>query len=237
MGAASKWQIGSESRRRVLGREERAVGKPKGKANGEQAAKRRVDIITEEEVFSKAIFHVREAHLRFERYDGSMTDEVVRLNLDRGDSVAALLYDDEAEAVVLVEQFRYPTYANGPGWILELPAGMVAKGEDAAQQVTIRRELLEEIGYEVETLDHILTFYVSPGGSSERILLYFGRVQPHQRTQAGGGLASEGEDIRMLVMPLAKALAKVESGAIQDAKTILALQWLQLHPQGQPNKP
>ncbi len=188
--------------------------------------KKRVDIVSETEIFKKLIFRVVEGRFRFERYDGNMSDEIVRLNLDRGDSVAAVLHDTTDDTIVLTEQYRYPTHGKGPGWMLELPAGVLDADEKPEQSV--RREIVEEVGYEVSSMEPICTFYVSPGGTSERILLFYARVTPSARISAGGGVASEGEDIRTVHIPVAEALARVRDGDIVDAKTIIGLQWLEL---------
>ncbi len=188
--------------------------------------KKRVDIVSETEIFKKLIFRVVEGRFRFQRYDGNMSDEIVRLNLDRGDSVAAVLHDTTDDTIVLTEQYRYPTHGKGPGWMLELPAGVLDADEKPEQSV--RREIVEEVGYEVSSMEPICTFYVSPGGTSERILLFYARVTPSARISAGGGVASEGEDIRTVHIPVAEALARVRDGDIVDAKTIIGLQWLEL---------
>lgn len=191
------------------------------------AAEENVEIIEREIVFKKAIFKIEQARLRHRRYDGSMSKPIMRLNLERGDSVAMLLHDRAAGTVVLTEQFRYPTYAKGPGWLLELPAGMVEDDEDPIK--TAYREIVEETGYtpDAASLQHVSTFYLSPGGTSERIVLYYVAVTPQDRTESGGGLDDEDEDIRIVVMSLDNALAGIADGTIQDAKTIIGLQWLQ----------
>jgi len=187
----------------------------------------RVEIIEKREVFSQHVFRIDEVTLKHERYDGQMSAEMVRLSFERGDSVAAVLHNPHDDTVLFTEQFRYSTYAHGNGWILELPAGMVEAGEDPHD--TIRRELIEEIGYEVESLRPISTFYVSPGGTSERIHLFYASVTPKQQTSEGGGLVSEHEDIRRVAIPLREALFKITTGEICDAKTIIGLQWAQLN--------
>lgn len=188
---------------------------------------KRVEIISKAEVFKKFIFRIEEAHLRHERYNGTMSDEIIRLNFNRGDSVAAIVHDTQANTVLLTEQFRYPTHEKGPGWLVELPAGVVdPKDTDPSQ--AMRRELEEEVGFRVNTLRHISTFYLSPGGSSERIHLYYAQVTLNQQVSTGGGLLAEGEDIRRLTVSLAEAVQMVEKGTIADAKTLIGLQWLQL---------
>lgn len=85
---------------------------------------------------------LEEARLRHERFDGTMGDEITRVNVDRGDSAAAVVLNLDTDAVILTEQFRYPALAQDGGWILELPAGSVDTGEDPAE--TMKRELTEE---------------------------------------------------------------------------------------------
>jgi nudix-type nucleoside diphosphatase (YffH/AdpP family) len=190
---------------------------------------KRVEILSLREVFQKFIFKIEEARLRYERFDGKMSAELTRLNFNRGDSVAAVVHNKRNDTVVLVEQFRYSTYDKGPGWTLELPAGIIEPELDPDPAVTMRREIEEEIGYTVATLRSITKFYLSPGGSSERIFLYYTSVTPKQKTKKGGGLAHEGEDIHILSIKVDDALGKVDNGEIVDAKTIIGLQWLKMN--------
>lgn len=194
---------------------------------------KKVEIISKMIGYKKAIFTVEQVTLRHQRYDGSMSDEILRLNLERGDSVAALLHHAIADTITLVEQFRYSTYEKDSGWIIELPAGIVNLNE--APSATIQRELVEEVGYEAATLHHINTFYLSPGGSSERMHLYYARLG--NKRGGGGGLRKEDEDIKTLVIPVDTALEWLRDGKIMDAKTIMALQWLQLNRNSLPQAP
>ena len=111
----------------------------------------KVRFVSEQPVYEHGPFRLIKACLTHERYDGTMSEEIVRLNFQRGDSVAALLHDQEAATVILVQQFRYPTLHKGPGWILELPAGAM-EASDKEQLAAMRREVMEELGYEVESL-------------------------------------------------------------------------------------
>lgn len=189
---------------------------------------KRVDIISKQKIFQKSIFQIEEARLRHERFDGSMSHEFVRLNLDRGDSVAALLHDQETDTVILIEQFRYPTYEKGPAWLIELPAGIVDQ-TDITPEFTLQREIMEEIGYSIQSFHHISTFYPSPGGSSERISLYYASITPKDCVAKGGGLIESDEDIRRFSLTVDEAMLKIATGEIVDAKTIIGLQWLQLY--------
>jgi nudix-type nucleoside diphosphatase (YffH/AdpP family) len=183
-------------------------------------------------------FRVLRATLRYRRFDGQMSEPVTRINFERSDAVGVLLYDPQDDAVVLVRQFRYPVYASlDPGeregdgakraWLLEIVAGVVDEGQTVKE--VAHRELLEEAGYRVRgELQPIATFYPSPGGSSERIHLFLGEVDCHQRVDKGGGIAAEGEDIQIVVLPFREAMNMIAQGEIRDAKTIIALQHLAL---------
>ena len=183
-------------------------------------------------------FRIIRATLQYRRFDGQMSDPVTRINFERGDSVGVLLYDPQDDAVILVRQFRYPVYAGlapnereGDGakqaWLLEIVAGVVDEGRTVKE--VANKELLEEAGYEVKgDLQPITTIYPSPGGTSERIHLFLGEVDCHRRTGKGGGIAAEGEDTQIVVLPLREAMDMVARGEIRDAKTIIALQHLAL---------
>lgn len=165
-----------------------------------------------------------EAEVSFEHFDGSMGAPVRRLSLERGDSVAVILHDRTLGSVVLVNQFKFPTAEKGPGWIVEALAGVIDAGE--TPETAAVREAREETGYRVERVERIGTFYVSPGGSSERIWLYYAEVFGADRVSPGGGLASEGEDIELVFLPEGELEHVLASDTIQDAKTLVGLHWL-----------
>ena len=170
-------------------------------------------------------FKIDRAVLQYEKFSGQMSETIARLDFNRGTSVAVLLYDEDSDSVILVKQFRYSAYVNsGPGWILEIVAGIIDKGRDAVS--VARAELMEEAGYEVRDLKFINSFYVSPGGTSEKIDLYLALAQ--RKVDSGGGRPDEGEDIQVVEVPFNEAMKMVETGEICDAKTIIALQWLKL---------
>jgi ADP-ribose pyrophosphatase len=169
-------------------------------------------------------FKVEEAFVRYETFNGQMSETVRRLSFERGDAVAVLLFNRERRKVILINQFRYPTYKSGAGWLTEVVAGILEKGESPGD--TVRREVLEEVGYRVLELVPISTFYVSPGGSSERIFLYYAEVADSDRVTEGGGLESEHEDIQVKEYSLPELWAALDQGEFKDAKTIIALMWL-----------
>jgi ADP-ribose pyrophosphatase len=170
-------------------------------------------------------FKIDEVLLRFEKFDGQMSPVVRRLILDRGDAVAALVFNTTTQRLIFVNQFRCPTVEKGPGWVSEIVAGMV--DADESPEAAVRREILEEVGFNVATLERISSFYVSPGGSTERVFLYYAEVDDAGKVEAGGGVDAEHEDIELVELDIAAALREAEAGGIVDAKTILALYWFE----------
>jgi ADP-ribose pyrophosphatase len=143
----------------------------------------------------------------------------------RPEAVGVLLYDPDRDEVVLIEQLRLPAHVAGfPARQIEIVAGLIDTQEDAA--AVAAREVQEETGLAlIGDLVPIRRFLTSPGGSTETVELFCGRVDS---SAAGGfhGLAEEHEDIPVVVMSAAVALAMLESGAISNAIALLALYWL-----------
>jgi ADP-ribose pyrophosphatase len=146
------------------------------------------------------------------------------LSLERGDSAAAIVRRLDDGKILLTRQFRFPTFRKGPGWIVEVAAGVIEDGEDPADSV--RRELIEELGYAPSHLEPIGCFYLSPGGSSERVFLFYAEVSESDHVSAGGGLASEGEDIDIVELDLDELDRQLRNGELRDAKTLIAVHWL-----------
>jgi len=146
--------------------------------------------------------------------------------LRRGDAAAVLLLDPIRDAVVLVEQFRVGALKapDGP-WLLELVAGIIEPGESAEE--VAQRETLEEAGLEVHHLKHITRYLPSPGGCDEWLDLLCGYVDG-SRAEGIHGLANEGEDIKVHLLSSKQAFELVNTGVINNAAAIIALQWLQL---------
>lgn len=179
-----------------------------------------MNILGKRRVFD-GFFKIDELKLQFEKFNGEMSEPVTRLIFERGDSVAAVILNTETKRLIFTNQFKTPSYEKGPGWINEIVAGMVDEGEPPLE--AIRREIFEETGYRVRDARPISTFYVSPGGSSERIFLYYVEVDNAEHAGRGGGVAAEGEDIQLIEMTIPDALKAVSSGGFADAKTIVGL--------------
>ena len=109
------------------------------------------------------------------------------------------------------------------------PASAAAGLLDEDDPVTaIRREAAEELGVEVNDLEHVFDVWMSPGSVTERLHFYAAAYTPAARTSCGGGVVAEGEDIEVVELPFGEALAMVDDGRIADAKTIMLLQWAAL---------
>lgn len=185
---------------------------------------RQFEILQRKTVFQRFIFKIDEIELRHEKHDGTMSAPITRLVFERGSSAAVLLHDPAADALLFCEQFRAPTCAHGSAWLIELPAGVVDPEEKP--EAAAKRETLEETGQEVAHLQRIASVYPSPGGSSELVHIFYGQTPLSLGVPETAGLENEDEDIRVLCEPVSKAFSWVDAGEIQDAKTMIALQWL-----------
>lgn len=194
----------------------------------EEREPRRVEVLATERLHDDGFFAIDRARLRHERFRGGMTVPMTRLVCRRGDAVAVLPYNRPRREVVLVQQFRYPVHACGDHpWIWEVIAGIRDEGREPAE--VARAEALEEAGLDLNALRHVLTIYTSPGASSERLHIYLAPYADEQRVAPGGGLAEDGEDIRVRVLGLDEALRMIAAGRIVDGKTVAALLFLQVH--------
>ncbi|MFI8418573.1 GDP-mannose pyrophosphatase NudK [Serratia sp. NPDC078593] len=146
---------------------------------------------------------------------------------DRGNGATILLYNQEKGTVVLTRQFRMPTYVNGneSGMLLEACAGLL---DDDTPEQCVRREAMEETGFQIGEVKKIFEAYMSPGGVTEIVHFFIAEYNDAQRHNVGGGI--EDEDIEVVELPFSEAAAMIADGRIKDAKTIMLLQYLQLHP-------
>ncbi len=168
--------------------------------------------------------HLRLQHSLFEGGDSAVMDRELLVKLP---AVGVLLFDPGSEQIVMVRQFRVGMLDGDESpWPLELVAGLVDK-EESLEEVAIR-EIQEETGLQASNLRKICDYYNSPGASSERVHLYCARVDA---SEAGGvhGLDHEHEDIRVEVLSVEEALLAAQSGIINNAMSLIALQWLQIN--------
>ncbi|EAQ0262732.1 GDP-mannose pyrophosphatase NudK [Salmonella enterica] len=144
---------------------------------------------------------------------------------DRGNGATILLYNSTKKTVVLVRQFRVATWVNSNqgGMLIETCAGLLDNDEP---EVCIRKEAIEETGYDVGEVRKIFELYMSPGGVTELIHFFIAEYHDGERASIGGGV--EDEDIEVLELPFSRALEMVRSGEIRDGKAVLLLNYLQM---------
>ncbi len=179
-----------------------------------------------------AFFKVDEFAVSHEQFDGTMSPERSVLVFERGDGVAALLFDPDRRVVITVNQFRLPTHDKGRarGWLIETVAGMIPADDEGKPKETplqcLVREVREETGYQLTRAKPISTFFSSPGGSSELIHLFYAEVRKVDKLADGGGVAEEGEDIEIVEYPLDDFFKRLTAGEFEDPKLIIAGQWM-----------
>lgn len=178
----------------------------------------------EDECLYEGFFRLERRHLRYRKFEGGWSEEVVREVHVRHDAVGVLLYDPERDEIVLVEQIRAGALDDPETpWKIEVVAGLVESGEQPAD--VARREAHEEAGCEVGELIELYSYYPSPGACSERVTLFCGLIESGE---LGGvhGLDEEHEDIRVHVLGFPKVYELLEAGRLDNAMTLIAFQWL-----------
>jgi nudix-type nucleoside diphosphatase (YffH/AdpP family) len=129
--------------------------------------------------------------------------------------------------VILTRQFRYPTFVNGYMHLLvETPAGLL---DERSPEDAIRKETAEETGYLIRDVQKVFEAFMSPGSVTEKLYFFVAEYDPAERQEHGGGIVEDGEDIETIELKLEDALSRIVSGEICDAKTIMLLQYAQLH--------
>ena len=135
---------------------------------------------------------------------------VVREVIEHPGAAAVLAFDPDGK-VILVRQHRFPH-----GYVLEIPAGTMKRGEDP--KACARREMLEETGYELGRLVHLLTYYPSIGYNTEEIHCYLARsARPSSEPSP-----DPDEIISVEKMEMGRLLSMVRAGRIRDSKTVCA---------------
>jgi len=156
-----------------------------------------------------------------------MTDVMTREIFERGNAAAVLPYDPRRDEVLLIRQFLPGAYFGGRSPCpLQIVAGMVEEGE--AEEDVARREATEEAGCQIGRLERAHAFLPSPGGSSERVVVFCGEAD---LSQAEGiyGPAEEHEDIRVEVYAAREAIQLLDDGRIEAGPAVIALAWFARH--------
>lgn len=176
----------------------------------------------------QGFYRLEKLQLQHRLFSGAMGPEVSRELFVRHDAACVLPYDKHSDTVVLLEQFRVGALDKSSNpWLLETVAGLIDEGEQP--ESTAQREAQEEAGLSFSRLIPVMQYYPSPGGSDERVHLYIGLCSSAGVDGRVCGLAAEGEDIRAKVVGFTQALQMIEEGVIDNAASIITLQWLALN--------
>jgi nudix-type nucleoside diphosphatase (YffH/AdpP family) len=178
------------------------------------------------ETLSHDWFLLQKTTFDYRRSDGSWQRQT-RETYDRGHGATILLYNRAQRTVVLVRQFRFPTYGNGhDGFLIEAAAGLLDR---ASPEERIKAEVEEETGYRISEVRKVFEAFMSPGSVTERLYFFVAEYDPASRAGLGGGIAEEGEDIEVLELHMDEAMQMMADGRIADGKTIMLLQYAALH--------
>jgi len=186
--------------------------------------------VIQKEPMYQGFFSLNRYQLQHSLFAGGWSEVLTRELFQRGNCVAVLLYDPDADKLVIIEQFRMGPMGQSDvrerAWLLEIVAGAIEEGETAEE--VAYRESQEEAGCAVQEMHLINEFYTSPGGASERISLFYGRIKADE---IGGihGLDEEHEDILVSTVSFSEAYQMIEDGRIESAIPIIAIQWLALN--------
>ena len=164
----------------------------------------------------------------YQKEDGTWETQY-REAYDRGNGAGILLYNQKKRTVILTKQFRMPTYVNGneDGFLIEVCAGLL---DDDNPEDCIKKETEEETGYRIENVKKVFEMYMSPGSVTEKLFFFIAEYSDNMKVSDGGGLEHENEDIEVLEIPLQEVLQMISTREIQDAKTIILLQYKQVLP-------
>ena len=170
-------------------------------------------------------FRLDRVRLKHRKFNGDWSDEIYREVIHRKNAVGVLVYDPELDAVCLIQQFRCAILGLSESpWAFELIAGLMDKEGEEETEVVIR-ESREEAGLNLDYVEKINSYWLSIGGSNERMSLYIGLAS---LKNVGGihGVEDESEDIRAWVVAREEAESWAFESGQSNATCIIALQWL-----------
>lgn len=179
--------------------------------------------VIKNKILSENYFVLRNITYDLTQRDGQIVQHK-REVYDRGNGATVLLYNSQKQSVVLVRQFRIATWVNGnaDGMLIETCAGLL---DDDEPEDCIRKEAIEETGYQVKNVRKVFQLYMSPGGVTEIVHFFIAEYDDSLRENAGGGVEDEAIDV--LELPFSQALEMIRHGEICDGKTVILLQYLQ----------
>jgi nudix-type nucleoside diphosphatase (YffH/AdpP family) len=183
--------------------------------------------IIKEELLSDNWYSLKKYDFEILQKDGSWQKQT-REVYDRGNGAAILLFNTQKKTIILTRQFRLPSFVNKnvEGYLIEACAGLL--DQDNPEEA-IKRETEEETGYRIKDVRKIYEAYMSPGSVSEILYFFIAEYSDDMKVNAGGGVAHEQEDIEVIEIGFAQALTKMKTGEIKDAKTIILLQYMEIH--------
>lgn len=187
-----------------------------------------VQILGKETLY-QGFFKMCKYAFKHKLFAGGWSDVVEREIFERGHAVAVLPYDPVLDEFVLIEQFRFGALStSSTPWLIEVVAGIIDEGE-TPEDVCVR-EAEEEAGLKIQKLTKALSYLSSPGGTTERLHIYVGLVDA-SNAQGIHGLDHESEDILVHKVPASTAFEWINQGKIDNAATLIALQWFALNKQ------
>lgn len=184
-----------------------------------------VEILATERVYD-GFYKMDRLSLKHKTFAGEWSQPITRELMHRHDAVCVLIWDSQADTIVICEQFRVGSLDESSPWLYELVAGLIDK--DESPEEVGRREAVEEAGVEIGKMKFLYRYQPSPGGSNETVHLYIAQAK---LPESGGvfGLEEENEDIRTHIVARSEAMQWIEDGRIANAASLLALQWLSYH--------
>ena len=179
------------------------------------------------EVLSDNWYTLNKVTFDYLRNDGTWQTQI-RESYDRGNGATVFMYNKETQNIVLIKQFRFPSFANGneDGLLIETCAGLLDEDDP---ETCIKKEIFEETGYKIQAVKKVFEAYMTPGAVTEQMHYFIAEYSDDMKANNGGGLDSEQEDIEVLEMAFSEAIELMNNGTIKDAKTILLLQYAIIH--------
>jgi len=183
--------------------------------------------IVKTEILSDNWYTLRKITFEYTKPDGTVEVQS-REAYDRGNGAVILLYNQLKGTVILTRQFRLPTYINDniSGMMIEACAGVLDNDDP---ETCIRRETMEETGYEINEVRKVMEAYMTPGSVTEKLHFFIASYSSAMKKGEGGGVDQEHENIEVLEMDIDQALKMISQREIIDAKTIMLLQYVKLN--------
>jgi len=187
--------------------------------------------LVKKEFLYSGFFKLNKYHLSNQLFKGGWSEIYTREVFERGNAAAVLLFDQKRDRLIFVEQFRPGAINTSESpWLIELVAGMIEENE--TPETVVKRESIEESGSPITQIRKICEYLVSPGGTSEKVWLYLGAVDSKKAADYAG-LEIENEDIKVHCISTQTAFEWLDQGKLNNAMTIIALQWLKLNLSGE----